>query len=343
MARQPISLGVRDARTFARLALAGIRREYPNKLDHVINSAGEVLGPKALHPAFYGCFDWHSAVHSHWLLVRLLQTCPALEEATTIRGLLNQNLSPTNMAGELHYLVQSDRRTFERTYGWAWLLKLSQELLNWEDRDGMVWSNNLEPLSSHFVDLFLDFLPRQAYPIRTGLHPNSAFALAFALDYARTGGKTDLEHRVIERATNWFGSDQNSPAEWEPSGEDFFSPSLIEADLMQRVLDPSDFQRWFHLFLPRIGEGQPEALLTPATVTDRTDARIVHLDGLNLSRAWCMRSIAGKLPDDDPSRAILMAGADHHAQAALAHVTSGDYGGEHWLGTFAVYLLTRWP
>ena len=340
MARQLISLGVRDASTFARLALAGIGREYPNKLDHVMNSAGEVLPPRTLHPAFYGCFDWHSAVHGHWMLVRLLKTCPPLEEAPEIRRRLNENLSPANIAGELRYLEQTDRSAFERTYGWAWLLKLAAELLNWEDRDGTAWSETLKPLSDHFVSRFLHFLPRQVYPIRNGLHPNTAFGLSFALDYARIAGETDLEHVTIERSTTYFGSDKGGPAEWEPSGEDFFSPTLMEADLMRRVLEPAEFYEWFHNFLPGTEDSHPETLLRPVLVTDRTDGRIVHLDGLNLSRAWCMRSIASVLPDDDPAREILIGSADDHARAALAHVTSGNYGGEHWLGTFAVYMLT---
>ena len=340
MARQPTSLGVRDASTFAQLALAGIGREYPNKLDHVMNSVDEVLPPKTLHPAFFGCFDWHSAVHNHWMLVRLLRTCPELEEATQIRRQLNENLSPGNIAGELGYLEQDGRGTFERTYGWAWILKLSQELLNWEDPDGRVWSDALKPLSIHFGRLFLDFLPRQTYPIRTGTHPNTAFGLSFGLDYARVAGDNRLEQLVIERSTTYFGSDHDGPAEWEPSGEDFLSPTLMEADLMQRVLELAAFRRWFHGFMPGIRKGQLETLLNPVKVADRTDGRIVHLDGLNFSRAWCMRSIADALSDDDPSKTILLVAADNHAEAALKHVTSGNYGGEHWLPTFAVYLLT---
>lgn len=327
---------------FARLALSGIRREYPNILAHVINDASEVQSPRVLHPAFYGCFDWHSCVHSHWMLARLLRILPDLPEAKEIRAALSENLRAENILVEAAYLDQPNRQSFERTYGWAWLLKLADEVYTWEDEDGKEWSRNLEPLADAFVKRYLDFLPKQTYPIRTGAHPNTAFGLTFALDYARTVSDSILERVIIERSLAYFANDKDYPAQWEPGGDDFLSPSLVEADLMWRMLPAPDFAVWLRRFLPGIAQGEPETLFRPATVTDRSDPKIVHLDGLNLSRAWCMRNIAAALPlpQDEPLRGALAAAAERHAQAALPHVVSGDYVGEHWLASFAVYTLS---
>lgn len=335
-----ISLTQTEASHFASLALKCVRKEYPNKPDHTINDAADVRSPQAMHPAFYGCFDWHSTVHGHWMLVRLLRLFPNLPEARDIRAALNANLSDANIAGEVAYLKQAGRASFERTYGWAWLLKLSEELHGWDDEDGRRWSQNLQPLADAFVEKYLAFLPKQNYPIRTGVHPNTAFGLAFALDYARAVRNQKLEALIVERSRNYYGRDLNYPASWEPGGEDFFSPALIEADLMRRVMPQREFAVWFHRFLPGIVRNQPKALLQPAVVTDRTDPKLVHLDGLNLSRAWCMRSIAAALPRSDPARAALIRSAGAHAQAALPYVSSGNYEGEHWLASFAVYLLS---
>jgi hypothetical protein len=334
------SLTQSDASHFAQLALKCVRKEYPHKLDHTMNDAPEVRGPRALHPAFYGCFDWHSTVHGHWMLVHLLRLFPNMPEARNVRSALDDNLSARNIADEVAYLKQKSRASFERTYGWAWLLKLAEELHNWQDDDGRRWSRNLQPLAEAFAEKYLAFLPKQNYPIRTGVHPNTAFGLAFALDYARAVGNRRLESLIIERSRTYFGRDTNYPAAWEPSGEDFFSAALMEADLMRRVMGRAEFARWFHRFLPQVARNQPKALLEPAIVTDRTDPKLVHLDGLNLSRAWCMRSIATALPRNDPARRVLARSADAHARAALAHVSSGNYEGEHWLASFAVYMLT---
>ena len=330
-----------EASHFAKLALKCVTREYPNKLDHTMNDASEVKSPKALHPAFYGCLDWHSSVHGHWMLARLLRLFPDLPEANQIRNALNQNLSATNIKAELEYLSQANRQSFERTYGWAWLLKLAEQLRQWNDSDAKTWSTNLQPLADALVVRYKQFLPRQTYPIRTGVHPNTAFGLAFALDYARAVADRELEALIVERSKTYFLSDTSYPASWEPGGEDFFSPSLIEADLMLRVLDPPTFRSWFHKFLPGIAAGEPKGLLNPATVADRTDPKIVHLDGLNLSRAWCMRHIAMRLPTRDPARGVLSRAAEVHARDALAHVASGDYLGEHWLASFAVYMMSE--
>src|SRR5262249_22885784 len=257
-----------------------------------------------------------------------------------IRSALETNLSEKNIAGEVAYLKQQNRASFERTYGWAWLLKLTEELRGWNDPDGQRWSANLQPLAHGFVEKYLSFLPKQNYPIRTGVHPNTAFGLAFALDYARVSANQKLESLIVERAKTYYGQDTNYPAAWEPGGEDFFSPALMEADLMRRVFCSREFTSWFHRFLPGIVRNQPEQLLQPAIVTDRTDPKLVHLDGLNLSRAWCMKSIASALPQTDPARRVLARSAVAHAQAALPFIASGNYEGEHWLASFAVYMLS---
>jgi hypothetical protein len=329
-----------QASHLAGLALKCVAKEYPNKLDHVMNNSSEVKNPQALHPAFYGCFDWHSSVHGHWMLVRLLRLFPGMPEAENIRAALGRNLTAESLQAETAYLDQANRQSFERTYGWAWLLKLADELSDWKDPDGEHWSRNLQPLAKALAMRLESFLPKQTYPIRTGVHPNTAFALAFAIDYAKKVGDQQLQNLIAERSLKYFSGDKDYPAGWEPGGEDFFSPALLEADLMRRVLKPAEFRRWFYQFLPDIARGGPISLLSPAQVTDRTDPKLVHLDGLNLSRAWCMRSIAFALPPRDPARRILAEASLRHEKEALPHIASGDYAGEHWLASFAVYLLS---
>ncbi len=331
----------KQASHFAALALKCVTREFPNKPEHVINNASEVSSPKVLHPAFYGCYDWHSSVHGHWMLVRLLKTFPNLAESVQIRDALNANLTAQNIQAEVAYMKQANRQSFERTYGWAWALKLAEELHDWNDADGKKWSENLQPLAETLAKSYQNFLPKQTYPIRTGVHPNTAFGLAFAFDYAKAVGDRELEALLSERSRTYFANDADYPGAWEPGGEDFFSAALMEADLMRRVMKPQEFSVWFHRFLPGVAKGGPPALLQPAIVTDRSDPKLVHLDGLNLSRAWCMRSIAAALPAGDPARQVLSTAADRHASAALAHVASGDYAGEHWLASFAVFLLSN--
>ena len=335
-----LTLTQTEASHFASLALKCVQKEYPNKLDHVNNDAGDVRSPRAMHGAFYGCFDWHSSVHGHWMLVHLLRLFPAMPEAREIRAALKANLAAKNISGEVAYLGQANRASFERTYGWAWLLKLAEELHGWNDEDGRHWSQNLQPLADALAEKYLSFLPKQTYPIRTGVHPNTAFGLAFALDYARAVSNQKLETLIVERSRTYYAHDVNYPAAWEPGGEDFFSPALIEADLMRRVMSKAEFAVWFRRFLPGTTRGEPKVLLQPAIVTDRTDPKLVHLDGLNLSRAWCMRSIAAALPPKDPARRVLAQSALAHAKVTLPHVASGNYEGEHWLASFAVYLLT---
>ncbi len=335
-----LMLSEKQASHFAALALKCVNREFPNKPEHVINDAADVKNPKLLHPAFYGCYDWHSSVHGHWMLVRLLRTFPGLPEAPRVRNALNANLTAENILTEAAYFKQPNRQSFERTYGWAWLLKLAQELNSWDDVDGKNWAKNLQPLTDTIVKAYAVFLPKQTYPIRTGVHPNTAFGLAFALDYAQAVNDQKLAGVLDERSRSYFAKDTNYPGSWEPGGEDFFSPALMEADLMRRVMKPEEFARWFHRFLPGVSKGTIASLLQPAVVTDRTDPKLVHLDGLNLSRAWCMRNVANALPRSDPARAVLTKAAAMHALDALAHVASGDYAGEHWLASFAVFLLS---
>ena len=333
-------LDVESASHFAELAMKCVKKEYPNKMDHVMNDESEVKSPASLHPAFYGCFDWHSSVHGHWMLVRLLKMFPDLPGSEDIRGALDDNLSASNIEAELAYLHQPSRKSFERTYGWAWLLKLAEELHGWEDDQGQLCSKNLQPLAEAIAQRYLDFLPKQTYPIRRGVHPNTAFGIAFALDYARAVGHKELEDLLIERCHTYFAEDSNCPADWEPDGDDFFSRCLMVADLMRRVLSPTEFTAWFHRFLPGLANGEPKSLLEPAEVSDRSDGKIVHLDGLNLSRAWCMNGIAQALPEDDPVRTVLSESAIRHAQATLPHIASGSYAGEHWLASFVIYMLS---
>ena len=332
-----------QASRFARLTLAGIVREYPNKPGDVLLSVRDLRPTKEVHPAFYGCYDWHSSVHGHWMLVRLLKLFPDLPEARLIRRRLAANLSRANLAAEGATFNRPEAKSFERTYGWAWLLKLAQELgqgAGSADEEMQAWSRNLKPLADTIVALYLDFLPRQTYPIRTGLHNNTAFGLAFAHDYAAFARKAKLKSLIAARAKSYYLADRDYPAAFEPGGSDFFSPALIEADLMRRVLQRDRFRSWFGKFLPDLKSGRLAGLLAPARVTDRSDPQLIHLDGLNLSRAWCMRAIAASLSPRDRARTVLLRSARAHARAGLARIFSGHYGGEHWLASFAVQLLS---
>jgi hypothetical protein len=335
----PTVLTPEAAAAFARLALKGVVREYPNKPEHVLGRPGDALTPKALHPAFYGSYDWHSAVHGHWLLVKVIRTHPDLPEAKRARAVLDAHLSAANLAAEADYFARPESKSFERPYGWTWLLKLAAELHGWDDPDAKRWAANLRPLAGLIAGKYVAYYPKQTYPTRVGTHANTAFGLGFAHDYAVAVGDAKLRALVEERARAYFGTDADYPAAWEPGGADFLSPALTEADLMRRVLPRDEFRAWFARFLPGAAKGAPAVLFTPATVTDRTDPQLVHLDGLNLSRAWCMRSVAVALPADDPARGVLSAAAARHAAAALPHVASGDFAGEHWLASFAVLLL----
>ncbi len=334
-------LTMETASNFANIALNCIQREYPNKLSHVMNDSTEVQSPKELHPSFYGCFDWHSSVHEHWMLVKLLKTFPDLPESQNIRSALSKNLSKKNIQKEVNYLYQSNRASFERTYGWSWLLKLAAELYVWDDTQGNQWLENLQPLANSIEERYIGFLPKQEFPIRRGVHPNTAFGISFALDYANVAEREELKDILISRAKDYYLEDKNSAASWEPDGDDFLSPSLMEADLMSRVLDKKSFNTWFNKFLPGVNMGKPDNLLHPVNVSDRSDPKIVHLDGLNLSRAWCMFRISKALPDNNPAKPILYQSAIEHANATLPFITTGNYEGEHWLASFAVYMLNQ--
>ena len=344
-AANPSSLSPKPAMTpkaassFAALALKGLHKVYPNKPGDVLGGDADLKSPKEMHPAFYGCFDWHSSVHGHWMLVKLLKLFPELPEAERIRAALNQSLTAENLKAEADYFSRPNTQSYERPYGWAWLLKLAEELHGWDDADGKKWAANIQPLTDAIVGRYLKFFPKQTYPIRSGVHSQTAFGLAFAHDYATATKHHELAALVESTAKRYFLKDEAIPAKWEPDGADFFSPSLMEADLMRRVLAPAEFAAWLDKFLPGLAKGEPKSLLTPAEVSDRSDPQIVHLDGLNLSRAWCMNGILSALPKDHAVRPVLEASAKRHADAALPNVASGDYAGEHWLGSFAVYLL----
>ena len=323
------------AERFARLALGHVRRTYPYKLDQVLAGDEDVLPPRVLHPIFHGSFDWHSCVHGYWLLARLHRQVADLPAGSEIASLFNEMLTAEKAAGELAYLRRPTSGGFERPYGWAWLLMLAAEL----ERHGQApWAENLRPLAQAFADRFKAFLPKATYPIRTGTHANTAFALALAHEYAVQVGDDDLRRIIETTARGWYLGDAGAAA-WEPSGDDFLSPTLIEAECLRRVLPSADFRPWFSSFLPDAAQRLPRSLFTPATVSDRSDGKIAHLDGLNLSRAWCWRAIAGSLAPDDPVRPVALDAADAHLTAGLGHV-AGDYMGEHWLATFALLALS---
>ena len=335
------ALTVESASNFARITLACVSKEYPNSPGYVLNAPADVQPPKTVHPAFYGCYDWHSSVHGHWMLARLLRLFPSLPERAQIVSALDANLTAENIQMEVAYFTRPGTQAFERTYGWAWALKLAEELHISTSPEAKRWEQHLQPLTDALVRRYLDFLPKQTYAIRTGLHPNTASGLAFALDYATTAGATALRDMVIARSRDYYAGDEDYPAKLEPNGSDFLSPTLVEADLMRRVLAPPQFAEWFGKYLPRLAKGEPKPLLAIAVVTDRSDPQLGHLDGLNLSRAWCMRHVASALPAGDPARAVLEGAGYRHAMDALEHVATGHYEGEHWLASFAVYLLTE--
>ncbi|MDA1195592.1 MAG: DUF2891 domain-containing protein [Planctomycetota bacterium] len=326
---------------FARVALAGITREYPNKPGQVLVGPDSLQSPRALHPAFYGCFDWHSAVHGHWMLVRLLRLYPEWKDGRAeVMAAVGANLTAEHLRTEAAYFDQPFASAFERTYGWAWLLRLAQELRSWEAEPGRAWAQNLRPLEARLVALAKAYLPKLRMPIRSGQHTDSAFALALFLDYARATGDDALAALCVERARTWYGRDVDYPIAYEPSGHDFFSAGLNAADLMRRVLEPAAYRTWLAAYLPGLATGNLSSWAEPATVEDVTDGHLVHLAGLNLTRAWTLRGIASVVPEKDPARARLDALVRSHTVGGLAYVFSGDYAGEHWLASFAIYLLT---
>lgn len=326
---------------FARLALAGLDREYPNKPADVLTSAQDVRVSREVHPAFYGSFDWHSSVHGHWLLVRLLRLHPGMPCASEVRASLNSHLTREALAAEAAYFEKKDNRSFERMYGWAWALRLAMELRAWDDPDARRWAENFAPLERQFVELSQKYLPRLTYPIRTGVHPDTAFALGQLLDYARSVHDGEFEKLIVGRARDYYRSDKVYPTTYEPSGEDFFSPGLNVADLMRRVLSRAEFSQWLDAYVPGLRSGDLGGWGRAAEVSDLSDPRIVHLVGLNLSRAWTIQGILAALDPADSRRSALEKAERLHAEAGLRHVFSGHYEGEHWLATFAVYYQTK--
>jgi len=317
------------AHLFAGIALGHVTREYPNKLDHVLAGPQDARTPRDLHPVFYGSFDWHSCVHGYWMLANLYRRFPGMPRARAIRGLFDAHLVPDLVAGECAYLDRPGSRGFERPYGWAWLLKLAAELALHETPEGRGWSAALRPLADAFVARFMAFLPLATYPIRAGVHTNTAFAARLALDYP----DAPLQALLTDTARRWYAADAGCQA-WEPGGDEFLSPALIEAECMRAALPDGEFRAWFAGFLPQAGQSLPASLFTPAIVSDRSDGKIAHLDGLNLSRAWCWRALAGFTPDPE----AIGRTAQAHIDASLPHVGT-DYMGEHWLCSFAVLAL----
>lgn len=328
-------LTLKEADRLADLPLACIQHEYPNKLGQTLGSREDLGEPSTLHPAFYGCFDWHSAVHGHWSLVALLRKFPNLTRAEEARKMLRENLSPANIKVEVTYFNGPNNKSYERTYGWAWLLKLDEELLRWEDPLARELHQNLQPLTELIVHRYLDFLPKLNYAIRTGEHPNTAFGLTFAHDYATAAGNDPLAAEIKRTARRFYLDDQDCPISWEPGGYDFLSPCLEEVDIMRRVLPATDFHPWLNKFLPSIT--QPEYDLPVGEVSDRTDGKLVHLDGLNFSRAWVLYGLANQYPDNYDHLLNL---ANEHANYSLPNLVGDSYEGGHWLGSFAIYALS---
>ena len=331
------NLTIAGAEHLASLPIKCLMQEFPNKTNHTSNElADHILRPQELHPAFYGCFDWHSCVHGHWMLVKLLKKFPSMPSGPKIRTLLHQTLTKENIQKEVAYFDRALTNSWERTYGWAWILKLATELNSWEDPDAQVWSQNLQPLTAKITDIWSKFLPKQTYANRTGVHPNTAFGLTLAYDYATQMKDTAFRKAVINAGKSLFINDTQAPVRWEPNGSDFLSPSLEEADLMRRILPKKQFGTWLNHF---ISLADLKHLSKIPTVSDRGDLQIVHLDGLCFSRAWCMRKLAEVLPAKDLRSKILLSASLSHTAAALPHVVSGSYGGEHWLASFATYCL----
>ncbi|UKJ08981.1 DUF2891 domain-containing protein [Solitalea lacus] len=326
------------ASKLAAMPLHCIKTEWPNKTSHTSDTITDhVLLPHQIHPSFYGCLDWHSSVHGHWMLVKLLKIYPDLPERAKIIEVLNNSFQAEKIEMEAQYFSKyKTSKIFERTYGWAWLLKLDQELYTWDDPLGKKWYASLQPLTQTIKELWTAYLPKQTYPNRTGVHPNTAFGLVFALDWANTLKQTEFAEVIKKRSKDYYLNNQNTPAYLEPDGTDFLSPSLEIADLMHRVLPNDKFVAWFNKFYTKEGIAN---IATLPVVSDRTDYQIVHLDGLSLSRAWCMKGIAKHLPVNHQYKKLFDTSANKFLKSTLPHVISGNYGGDHWLASFAVYSI----
>ena len=327
-------LNLEQANHLAALPVKCMQKEYPNKLGQTLGGAEDLGGPRQLHPAFYGCFDWHSAVHGHWMLIALLKRFPDLDQAALIREKLSANISAENISEEVAYFEKKYSKGYERTYGWAWLLKLAEELYTWDDPLAKELYQNLAPLTQLIRDRYIEFLPKLYYPIRVGEHTNTGFGISFAWDYAHTTGDQELLQLIDQRARDWYLGDKDCPLSWEPSGYDFLSPCLEEADIMRRVLPAGEFDNWLKAFLPQLY--QADFQWAPGQVTDRSDGKLVHLDGVNFSRAWVLYALA---KSGAAHSAQMQKIANEHMQFSLPNIVDGDYAGEHWLASFAVYAL----
>lgn len=325
------------ATRLARLPLKCAGHPFPYKTGVVFTDQTLITKPQEYHPAFYGCFDWHSSVHGHWMMIRLLKLFPNLPQKDSIRQLLNNHLTKENIQKELELFNSKDNKSFERTYGWGWLLQLQNDLLTWNDADGRKWAEAVQPLANRFSASTIEFLKKLVYPIRVGEHTNLAFGLRLTYDYAVTANDTALKNSITRAALSFYKNDRNCPLAWEPSGYDFLSPCLEEAALMTRILPQKEYTGWLIKFLPQLYISSFN--LEPGKVKDRTDGKLVHLDGLNLSRAWCFTEIQRALGRTSPGRLTQL--HDAHLLAGLKNVASGDYAGEHWLASFAIYALTR--
>ncbi|KAB1069185.1 DUF2891 domain-containing protein [Tamlana haliotis] len=326
-------LDLEQANKLAELPLHCINVEYPNRLSQTLGADDDLKTPNVLHPAFYGCFDWHSAVHGHWSLVRLLKTFPNLENADAVKQRLLQNISKENIEAEVAYFQGAHNKNFERTYGWAWLLKLAEELHTWDDATARKLEDNLKPLTNLISEKYIEFLPKLNYPLRVGTHSNTAFGLSFAYDYAEALNHEDLKAAISTRAKEFYLKDEDCPIAWEPSGSDFLSPCLEEAALMKRLLAKEAFLTWINKFLPELKESSYN--LEPGKVSDRTDGHLVHLDGVNFSRAWNLYKISEGLPEFSHLENI----ANHSINYSLPSIFEDSYEGGHWLGSFAIYAL----
>lgn len=325
-------LNIAQAERLASLPMKCIAQEFPNKLGQVLGDSAQLLRPKILHPAFYGCFDWHSSVHGHWLLVRLLKEFPEMDQKV-IRAKLTYQLSKSNILNEVRFFKTKHNQSFERTYGWAWVLKLHGELLSFQDSFGRELATSLQPLAEHIVQEYLKFLPKLTHPLRSGEHANTAFGLSLAYDYAILTKNEKFKNLIKDRALHYYFLDKKAPIAYEPSGFDFLSPIFEEINLMDKILPHNEFKTWLAGFLPSLLN--TDFALIPAIVSDRTDGKLVHLDGLNFSRAWCMYSLAKNNTWLNHLKPI----ADVHLKSSLPSIVDGDYMGEHWLASFALYAL----
>ncbi|HCC70512.1 MAG TPA: DUF2891 domain-containing protein [Bacteroidales bacterium] len=326
-------LDINEANRLADLPISCIEKEYPNKLNQTITGDEDLLPPRDLHPSFCGCFDWHSSVHGHWSVVMLMKKFPGLEKYEEMKSLLSKSLDTDNIQKEIEYFSKDHNRTFERTYGWAWLLKLAEELYTWDSAFGREMYNNISPLAGLISEMYIEFLPRLHYPIRVGTHTNTAFGLCFAYDYAASTDNDSLLIAIKNKAREFYFYDTECPVSWEPGGNDFLSPCLEEADIMRRVLDAEEFEVWLKSFLPDLSD--PSYIMEPGVVSDRTDSQLAHLDGLNFSRAWCLYGIANSLNDYQHLAKM----ANEHINYSLPDIADGNYEGGHWLASFALLAL----